>query len=346
MSFLRKAKMFNYQDGDPINYRIKTYYQIENLDTFYQDFSTIIELLTLFPMLSSLDGDGVAYIDNDENKKKAWQAYRKGLIKNYSVPNENLVVDDGFRSIFNICTQENFDSTDFENLARMHKKFMLVENIAGIALEEYIATELKAYGWVWCSGNFIQGTDLIKKNIDGEWEFLQIKSRSNTENSSSDKIRALIGNRANIRIKDWYRLDVSQPEAHTLKWDQLNTIAGSQNLSDEGFIEFFREKKEKSLIFNREFVTEIQNLFNIKKIKKQIDANIEQILNNILSKKTQRVTPLANRWKPLLEKYQILDDQVSDIFKLRDALLCKQVELQQQIENLDREITQKGESLL
>lgn len=78
-----------------------------------------------------------------------------------------------------------------------HILFMDAENIQGKLLEEYIDYKLDSNEWFWCKGEIVSATDFCK--LDGSC-FLQIKNKSNTENSSSNKIRK------DKPIKKWFRL--------------------------------------------------------------------------------------------------------------------------------------------
>lgn len=99
-----------------------------------------------------------------------------------------------------------------------HNLFMSAENIQGNLLEEYIASKIRPYGFLWCQGNVLRAIDFC--NTDGSF-FLQIKNKSNTENSSSSNIRE------GTNIKKWYRLNtkirdgIKYPD---FKWNILNEL--------------------------------------------------------------------------------------------------------------------------
>lgn len=99
-----------------------------------------------------------------------------------------------------------------------HNMFMSAENIQGNLLEEYIAEKVHAYGWLWCAGTTLRAVDFCTH--DGSY-FLQVKNKSNTENSSSSNIRE------GTTIEKWYRLGtktVSGKKVPDYKWNLLNTI--------------------------------------------------------------------------------------------------------------------------
>lgn len=108
-----------------------------------------------------------------------------------------------------------------------HNLFMSAENIQGNLLEEYIASKARPYGFLWCNGNVLRAIDFC--NSDGSF-FLQVKNKSNTENSSSSNIRE------GTTIEKWYRLGtrirggVRYPD---FKWNALNALISEHRT--EGF---------------------------------------------------------------------------------------------------------------
>lgn len=80
----------------------------------------------------------------------------------------------------------NADETFAARMAAYHNLFMSAENIQGNLLEEYISVSTRPYGWIWCNGNVLRAIDFCSS--DGA-VLLQIKNKSNTENSSSSAIR-------------------------------------------------------------------------------------------------------------------------------------------------------------
>lgn len=115
-----------------------------------------------------------------------------------------------------------------------HNLFMSAENIQGKLLEEYIANNIKPFGWIWCKGTTLKSIDFCQS--DGS-AFLQIKNKYNTENSSSKKIR----NGLSVKVDGWYRLDKNEGYC----WDKLNEIINSHNstesicnMTEEAYITF------------------------------------------------------------------------------------------------------------
>lgn len=97
-----------------------------------------------------------------------------------------------------------------------HRQAMAAENFIGKALESYIAPFLAACGWVWCSGEVTKAIDFVKTS-DGVWVALQVKNRSNSENSSSSAIR----DGRSTAIKKWYRSEAYKSETN---WPELHKI--------------------------------------------------------------------------------------------------------------------------
>jgi hypothetical protein len=120
---------------------------------------------------------------------------------------------------------------------------MSAENIQGNLLEEYISLEIRPYGWIWCNGSVLRAIDFC--SMDGSI-LLQVKNKSNTENSSSSAIRT------GTTIKKWYRLGTQTKNGQKLpsyKWGLLNDIINSHvvteiapdcNMTEESYQEFLR----------------------------------------------------------------------------------------------------------
>jgi len=108
---------------------------------------------------------------------------------------------------------DGFDKRHVRLTRFAHRLSMGAENIIGAMLEEYIHSKVLKYGWATCWGSSIKAVDLCSRN----GSLVQIKNKSNTENSSSSKIRT------GTTIKKWYRLSASNGKT---KWPELNTMLG------------------------------------------------------------------------------------------------------------------------
>lgn len=135
-----------------------------------------------------------------------------------------------------------------------HNLFMSAENIQGNLLEEYISNNIRKYGFIWCKGNTLRAIDFC--NSTGT-VLLQIKNKSNTENSSSSNIRS------GTTIEKWFRLGTKTRQGKKVpdyKWDVLNELVNKFNaqgeglapcdLSEKSYLEFIKSvsKANKKLI--------------------------------------------------------------------------------------------------
>lgn len=117
---------------------------------------------------------------------------------------------------------------DLVKITYAHRLGMSAENILGLMLEEYLAESLEQYGWHCAWGETVRSVDFVHE--DGR--LLQIKNRSNSENSSSSAIRH------GTKIEKWYRVKANKVE---YMWDSLNEICGITILSEEAFVGFVRK---------------------------------------------------------------------------------------------------------
>jgi len=119
-------------------------------------------------------------------------------------------------------------SEDLKKIRSGHRLSMSGENTLGLLLEDYLAGELLAYGWHCCWGATVRGVDFCHEN----GRLLQIKNRSNSENSSSSRVRE------GTKIQAWYRV-VANTGAY--KWPDLNSMVGCNHLSEQGFRDFVKK---------------------------------------------------------------------------------------------------------
>ena len=112
-----------------------------------------------------------------------------------------------------------------EQIKYAHRLSMSAENIQGLLLEEFLAEELSDYGWYCCWGESIRHVDFC--NIDGS--LLQVKNRSNSENSSSARVRI------NQPIDKWFRVDAKSGRYY---WSYFNDKYNTDRFSEESFAVF------------------------------------------------------------------------------------------------------------
>jgi len=117
---------------------------------------------------------------------------------------------------------------DLNKITYAHRLGMSAENILGLILEEFLSVHLKAHGWHCAWGETVKSVDFVHEN----GSLLQIKNRSNSENSSSSAVRD------GTQIEKWYRIKADRIE---YMWDKLNTICGTSHLSETLFVAFVKE---------------------------------------------------------------------------------------------------------
>lgn len=120
-------------------------------------------------------------------------------------------------------------STDNINkIKSAHRLSMSAENILGSLLEEYLAEKLSAHGWYCAWGETMDKVDFCTKKGD----LLQVKNRSNSENSSSSSVRK------GTTIRKWHRVNASNGAYY---WKELNQLIGCSELSEDDFSAFVRK---------------------------------------------------------------------------------------------------------
>lgn len=123
-----------------------------------------------------------------------------------------------------------------EKLAQIeygHRLSMSAENILGLLLEEFLAEQLINYGWHCCWGEVIRYVDFC--NVDGS--LLQIKNRSNSENSSSASVRI------DRPIEKWHRVDAT---TGLYRWSYFNEKYDTKNFSEDNFVLFVQKAVKKN----------------------------------------------------------------------------------------------------
>ena len=111
-----------------------------------------------------------------------------------------------------------------------HRLGMSAENILGLLLEEFLFEKLAPAGWAMAWGETVKHVDFCHK--DGR--LLQIKNRSNSENSSSSKIRD------GKPIEKWFRVNANNGK---YQWEKLSEIVGTSipGLNEEEFQRFITQ---------------------------------------------------------------------------------------------------------
>ena len=133
----------------------------------------------------------------------------------------------------------NLAKDEIDKIIFGHRLAMSAENILGLLLEEFLFNKLSSIGWAMAWGETIRAVDFC--NRDGK--LLQIKNRSNSENSSSSKIRD------GKPIEKWFRVNAATGR---YEWEKLATkigcqVAGLDEASFQAFIERTLKNNPKAL---------------------------------------------------------------------------------------------------
>lgn len=147
--------------------------------------------------------------------------FSNGPVMPRTVPDERI--KDVLQIVYNI-PQNRLDEA-----VQRHMEAMGAENFIGWALEAYIALHAEPIGWVWCSGTMIKAVDFIHPFEDGRWQMLQIKNRSNSENSSSSMVRD------GTTIEKWFRTHANTGRTN---WNAFPDVRLCEILSEEDFRSF------------------------------------------------------------------------------------------------------------
>ncbi len=222
----------------------QTFSNITKNDPSYSDLWIILTVgltnRSLFPNIRL--AQDATYKDYLERWIKGYEDARQNLPSKRKASPKGSCSDPAIQTIVQIVT-----AVDDEFAARMaayHNLFMSAENVQGNLLEEYISKSIQPYGWIWCNGNVLRAVDFCSS--DGV-VLLQIKNKSNTENSSSSAIRA------GTNIEKWYRLGTQTQNGEKFpiyKWDVLNQIVNGHvtsgispncNMTEESYQKFLRD---------------------------------------------------------------------------------------------------------
>ncbi|BAZ04311.1 SinI family restriction endonuclease [Calothrix sp. NIES-3974] len=166
------------------------------------------------------------------------EALAKAWLKKYNDSYENRIsrrisqlpgtVADPIVSIIINARLIGLTTEHLEQIKYAHRLSMSAENIQGLLLEEFLAEQLADYGWYCCWGESVRHVDFC--NVDGS--LLQIKNRSNSENSSSSRVRI------NQPIEKWYRVDA---RTGSYRWFYFNDKYDTDRFSEENFVAFVQQ---------------------------------------------------------------------------------------------------------
>lgn len=197
-------------------------------------FTELVEFLAprpgLLPAISAVDAKDYA--------DKWTQKYVSGLVRRASSrtgePPKTIadaIVDTIAETTFQYA---KIPPSGVRLVREAHRFSMGIENIVGSLLEEYIYSVSSELGWICAWGSTVRAVDFIHP---GDGRLLQIKNRSNSENSSSSAIRL------DTTIEKWHRVDASNGET---QWDKLNKLCGTESFSEDEFGRFVRESMREN----------------------------------------------------------------------------------------------------
>lgn len=202
-------------------------------------FNVALANRALFPNVARNTENEIEYFKKWINRYKS---VMEGLPSGKTAKPKNSCSDPAVRKIVEMA--RNLSNEEAIRLEKNHNLFMSAENIQGNLLEEYIASKIKPYGFLWAAGTVLRSVDFC--NATGTC-LLQVKNKFNTENSSSNQIRN------GTDIKKWFRLGERTCGGHHIpdyKWNDLNNVINENsivpdiapcNMSEDEYIEFIRD---------------------------------------------------------------------------------------------------------
>lgn len=125
-----------------------------------------------------------------------------------------------------IGAYEGVSKKESERRIEHHRMAMRHENLVGPLLEEYLAVRLGKLGWLCAWGSTIQHVDFMGPR----GRLLQVKNRSNSENSASSSVR-----KKRPDIEKWHRLDASTGAD---QWHELRRLLRHRGRTQLGELDF------------------------------------------------------------------------------------------------------------
>lgn len=190
-------------------------------------FIEIYNFLLLNPEFASRVRDKKKITTSDWFEKTARKFY-ESKYKNFTPSTPGTVPDSMVDSILNLYY--GYDLKKLKIMQIEHQHSMAAENAVGEFIELYLDSILSKHGWIRCCGQIVSKTDFIKK-IGSSYKMLQVKSRDNTENSSSSSVRE------GTEIMKWFRYFAKTGKKN---WDKFPDENAKQELSEDGFINFVK----------------------------------------------------------------------------------------------------------
>lgn len=189
---------------------------------------TVLSVCYRFPDLYPRFGQFNFFSEEYINKwlKKYFDGYNNRPSKRNSKP-MGTVPDEIINTIISVRLPF-LNEQKLISIKYAHRLSMSAENILGLLLEEYLSEKLLPYGWYCCWGDTIRSVDFCTLSGD----LLQIKNRSNSENSSSKSVRQ------GTLIRKWHRIDAKTGAYY---WKTLNELVGCTELSEQDFSSFIQK---------------------------------------------------------------------------------------------------------
>jgi hypothetical protein len=210
--------------------------------TLPASFESFLRFAHTFPVILNKKG-GVN--PNEATSKEQIVIYLTNLLRQYFATRDHRITLKDVSTVSDSAVDvvlEAFGGVDIKLLptyVEFHRKSMAAENKVGELLELYIAQRLESLGWFWCCCNMAKGVDFFypaDARTGQRTVLLQVKNRSNSENSSSQRIRELLALSGSPEITKWYRCHSKDGSTH---WEEFPLSVGT-SLSEEGFREFIR----------------------------------------------------------------------------------------------------------
>lgn len=125
-------------------------------------------------------------------------------------------------------------SENLDTVVLHHRRSMAAENLLGELLERYLAERLETQDWIRCAGNTARAVDFLKDDLS---VVLQVKNRSNSENSSSSAIRK------GTEIIKWYRINASNGKTN---WENFPLQTQRDDFSEDNFHAYIENYAKQS----------------------------------------------------------------------------------------------------
>ena len=186
----------------------------------------ILRFLQEFPEELSWRGKNKPDPSTPDGMRALAEKYYQGYTCSHFPKISKLIPDD----VVSMIMEEAYDISTIDRQANkeIHSKAMSAENCLGQLLEKYIDSVTCSSGWVWVAGDLIKAVDFIFPE-NNSWKLLQIKNRSNSENSSSKAIRD------GTKIEKWFRIKAENGMTY---WDSVPESMRNLGLSEDNFRQF------------------------------------------------------------------------------------------------------------